>query len=84
MKQYIYEGKRQFDHGCTDREVWQDNGDGTATCIESESCHSCWQVGHDANHSMSEVGTVADLDKVLDWIANDGDVVAEGGTSGWN
>lgn len=55
---------RQYNHGCTAYAVYQDRGDGTAICIEAESCNHCWQVGHDDNFIYAQVGdiiSVADL-----------------------
>jgi len=57
---------RQYNHGCTAYAVYQDRGDGTAICIEAQSCNQCWQVGHDDKFVYAQVGdiiSVADLAK---------------------
>jgi hypothetical protein len=43
-------------HGCRDSAVLRWNKWGTGTVVEVQSCNSCWQVGHDANHIFAEVG----------------------------
>jgi hypothetical protein len=57
-------------HGCTDYAVLKANGDGTATVIEAESCTSCWQIGHDRDHTFATDGDV--------WEIGDGDVEEAG------
>jgi hypothetical protein len=49
-------------HGCRDMAVLRYLGDGKATVIEAESCHSCWQVGHDADHVFITIGEKFRLD----------------------
>ena len=64
MKRYFeVNGGEQFNHGCSDYAVYQDNGDGTATCVEVSSCASCWQVGHDDQHVFALIGDVVPIKK---------------------
>jgi hypothetical protein len=51
------DGSQPFNHGCTDYAIVESNDDGqTGVVIETQSCHSCWQVGHDSEHTFAEVG----------------------------
>jgi hypothetical protein len=50
-----------FNHGCMDYAVLRYDGDGKATVIAAQSCTSCWQVGHDDNHTFAQVGDVWDI-----------------------
>jgi hypothetical protein len=52
------DGSRSFDHGCLDYAVLRYLGDGKAEVVEAQSCHSCWQVGHDSDHVFTSVGDV--------------------------
>ena len=63
---YISDGSPHYNHGCTDYALWEDNGDGTATCISADSCHSCWQVGHDDRHIYAEVGEIVKIEDIPD------------------
>jgi hypothetical protein len=65
-KLYYSNAAPRYNHGCQDSATWQDNGDGTATCLEATSCHSCWQVGHDYDHIYAEVGEVRPIDALPD------------------
>jgi hypothetical protein len=49
-------------HGCRDYAILRFLGDGKAICIESNSCTSCWQVGHDSAHVFATVGGTWDVD----------------------
>jgi hypothetical protein len=64
-KKYFLDGRAGYNHGCNDYAVYEDNGDGTATCIEAQSCSSCWQVGHDQNHVFAEVGEIESVEYLL-------------------
>jgi hypothetical protein len=55
------DGSRGSNHGCTDWAIAEYTGDGKAKIIDADSCHSCWQVGHDADHVFYEVGDEIDL-----------------------
>jgi hypothetical protein len=56
------DGSGAFDHGCADYAVLRYLGNGKAQVIEAQSCHSCWQVGHDQEHIFAAVGDVWILD----------------------
>lgn len=63
-----YDGSRGFNHGCRDwasLDVLAVNGNDSidVVVIETSTCHSCWQVGHDRNHTheFSVVGDVFQL-----------------------
>ena len=43
-------------HGCTDYAIFRYDGGGRMICIEVQSCHSCWQVGHDSDHVFARLG----------------------------
>lgn len=58
---YILDPSDRYNHGCADYAIYRANGDGTATCTEANSCHSCWQVGHDDDHIYAEVGDVVSV-----------------------
>ena len=65
---YVLDPSRQYNHGCTAYAVYQDRGDGTAICIEAQSCNQCWQVGHDNNFIYAQVGDVISIEDLLqDW-----------------
>ena len=49
-------------HGCTNYAILRYLGDGKAEVIEAQSCHSCWQVGHDQDYTFATVGDVWDID----------------------
>ena len=55
---------RQYNHGCTAYAVYQDRGDGTAICIEAQSCNQCWQVGHDDRFVYAQVGDVISMENL--------------------
>ena len=48
-------------HGCRDYAIAMYTGGGVAVVIESESCHSCWQVGHDTEHVFMPIGERIDI-----------------------
>ena len=66
--------ERFYDHGCVDYSVSviEAVSEGILTCrvIEAQSCHSCWQVGHDANHIYAEVGDIWSVKEEKVFIAN--------------
>lgn len=64
-KKYNLDPSRRYNHGCTDFAVFEDRGDGTAICVEANSCTSCWQVGHDHNNVYAEVGEVVTVEYLL-------------------
>jgi hypothetical protein len=67
MKKYYYsDASSRYNHGCSDWAKWQDNGDGTATCIEVNSCSSCWQVGHDQDHTYAVIGDIRKIEDIPD------------------
>ena len=49
-------------HGCMDYAVARYLGNGKAEVIEAQTCHSCWQVGHDRGRPefMGGIGAVID------------------------
>jgi hypothetical protein len=65
-KKYYLDVSHNYNHGCADSAVYEDNGNGTATCIEAHSCNSCWEVGHDDNHIYAEIGEIVSVDSLLD------------------
>jgi len=65
MKYYILDPHNRYNHGCVDYAIYRDNGDSTATCISTESCHSCWSVGHDDRHRYTYVGEVLSVNHLL-------------------
>lgn len=46
----------QYNHGCRNYAEATDNGDGTATVTQVQSCNSCWQVGHDRDYTYLTPG----------------------------
>lgn len=69
-KLYFLSASDRYNHGCTDSAVYRDNGDCTATCIEVNNCHSCWQVGHDRNHEYAVMGDTV----ILEWLEKHPDI----------
>ena len=57
MRSITIEHGPVFNHGCTDFANVEVDGDDEGTVAEVNSCHSCWQVGHDADHEFLAVGT---------------------------
>ena len=64
----VADGSRGSDHGCKDYAVLRilgispvDPGDLDVVAKEVEHCHSCWQVGHDADHRFLEIRAVGDV-----------------------
>lgn len=55
------DGSRGSNHGCNDWAVAEYLGNGKGKIVSAGSCHSCWQVGHDADHIFYEVGEEIDL-----------------------
>ena len=49
-------------HGCQDYAILCYLGDNRGEVVECQSCHSCWQVGHDAAHIFARIGQVWKLD----------------------
>ena len=64
MKYYL-DAARFYNHGCNDSAVFEDNGDGTATCIQVSNCTSCWQVGHSDGHEYARIGEVRGVADIL-------------------
>jgi hypothetical protein len=64
-KRYILDASPFFNHGCNDSAVFEDQGDGTAICVVADSCHSCWQVGHDDSHTFYEVGDIEKVENLI-------------------
>ncbi|MDD2627811.1 MAG: hypothetical protein PHD20_02875 [Clostridia bacterium] len=65
-KQKFYlDPSSRYNHGCSDFAVLEDNQDGTATVIKAESCHSCWQVGHDQDHIYYEIGDIVTIENIM-------------------
>jgi hypothetical protein len=63
-KYYISDASPYYNHGCQNNAVWEDNGDGTATCVEATSCCSCWQVGHSGDYVYAEVGDIIPISEI--------------------
>lgn len=63
-----------FDHGCRNYAVADDNGDGTATVTQVDSCHSCWQVGHDQDYEFLKVGQKINLSDWADCVIPEEDL----------
>ena len=62
-KYYILSPHRFYNHGCRDFAVYEDCGDGTAICIEVESCeHNI----HEANHQYQKLGKVVDVKELVE------------------
>jgi hypothetical protein len=70
-KIYILDGATQYNHGCEDFAVYESTDGITAVCTQASSCHSCWQVGHDADHVFATVGDVVPVTKLLEWGAEE-------------
>jgi hypothetical protein len=70
------DGSRGFNHGCMDYAIIRYDGEGRGIVVEGQSCHSCWQVGHDRDHTFAEAGDTWELDesKIVeashDWAAS--------------
>lgn len=55
-----------YNHGCADYAVFEYSaGDTVAACVEAASCHNCWQVGHDENHTYAVVGEEIPVEELL-------------------
>jgi len=53
-------------HGCANHTILKINDGGeTATVVTAQSCHSCWQVGHDRDYVFATVGEVIPLPDVI-------------------
>lgn len=66
-KTYNLDASPRYNHGCEDWAVLQENQDGrTCTVINSNSCHNCWQVGHDQNHKYYQIGDILTIQEVLE------------------
>ena len=56
-----------FSHGCTNWAtakivgIQRTKAKVYAQVIKAESCHSCWQVGHDADYTFCEVGDLVEF-----------------------
>lgn len=50
-----------FNHGCTNTAQVIHIGNGRWRVESAESCHSCWQVGHDDQYIFAEPGDVVYL-----------------------
>lgn len=48
-------------HGCMNYAVLRYLGENQAKVIEAQSCHSCWQVGHDADYVFAQVDDVQEV-----------------------
>lgn len=59
---FVIDGSKGFNHGCRDYAIAEFQGDGVALIIEAQSCHSCWQVGHDSDHVFARIGEHIDVD----------------------
>lgn len=55
------DGSTGYNHGCQDSAIAYYIGDGKAKVLESTSCHSCWQVGHDQEHTFLTEGEIIDV-----------------------
>lgn len=62
---YNLSSARFYNHGCNDSAVFEDSGDGTATCIQVSSCTSCWQCGHQDGHEYARTGDIRKVDDLL-------------------
>lgn len=59
------DGSRGFNHGCQDYAILEYIGDGKGKVVEAGNCTSCWQVGHDQQHTFAVVGEEIDVDVEL-------------------
>lgn len=66
----VIDQSSRHNHGCTDWAEGVVRPDLSSIKVTAaNSCHSCWQVGHDKDHVFAEVGDVIRLDDSdLDWI----------------
>lgn len=70
-KYYTLSPQKYYNHGCMDYAIFMDLGDGTAVCIEVESCsHKI----HEADHHYAKLGErvkveelMADRDYLREW-----------------
>ncbi len=61
-RKYYMSAARFYDHGCTDYAVFEDLGNGTAVCVEVESCsHRI----HGLEHQYYILGDIVDVDVLI-------------------
>lgn len=61
-RKYYISPERFYNHGCTDYGVFEDLGNGTAVCVETNSCtHSI----HEANHQYCVLGEIVDVADII-------------------
>lgn len=61
-KHYVLSPARFYTHGCTDYAIFKDRGDGTAVCVEVESCtHSI----HETNHQYCVLGEIVEVKELI-------------------
>jgi len=65
QEKFYLDGSHNYNHGCCDLAVLQNNFDGTATVIQVQSCHSCWQVGHNQDHKYMILGDIIPIPTIL-------------------
>lgn len=62
MKKYYLSPVRFYNHGCEDYAVFEDRGDGTAVCVEVESCtHRI----HEIDHQYQKLGEIVDVAELI-------------------
>jgi len=66
MREFHLNAASRFNHGCVDSAILSDIGNGTCIVTDVMSCHSCWQVGHDANHEYMAIGDIFNISEILE------------------
>lgn len=62
-KYYILSPEKYYNHGCTDYAIFEDLGDGTAVCVEVESCtHRI----HEIDHQYQKLGEIVDVQELIE------------------
>ena len=57
-------GPARNNHRCRDYAIIQVISPETAVVTEAQSCTSCWQVGHDADHTFATVGETVGINNL--------------------
>jgi MinD superfamily P-loop ATPase len=58
--------EKRYNHGCTNWAEFECLGDNRFLCTDCNSCHSCWQVGHDDNYEYYRIGEIYTLEELND------------------
>jgi hypothetical protein len=61
-KYYTLSPQKYYNHGCADYAVFEDRGDGTAVCVETNSCtHRI----HGTEHQYRQLGETVDITELI-------------------